>query len=334
MIFMVYVYKKLVSGKPYYYLRVSKREGKKVVTKDLAYLGSDINNVRKEINNLSKYKSEIRKAYRKINIFLETEYYKNKVISFKLKEDIFLEKQLIELEAIRLHYINNFKKQDLITKKEILNNFIINFSYNTTSIEGNTITLKEAQNLLEEGKTPKDKTLREIYDLQNTQRVFEKLVDSKVKITHKFIEDLHKELMLNIDNRIGYRIKDVKVFRSHFESTPGSYVKSDMDLLLKWYNENLKKLHPFVLAVIFHHKFEKVHPFMDGNGRTGRMLMNVILMNNNYPPMIISRKDRSEYLDCLSSVDDINLIQIDEKYEKLIRFVVSGMTSFYWNIFL
>jgi Fic family protein len=62
-----------------------------------------------------------------------------------------------------------------------LNNFIINFSYNTTSIEGNTITLKEAQNLLEEGKTPKDKTLREIYDLQNTQRVFEKLVDSKVK---------------------------------------------------------------------------------------------------------------------------------------------------------
>ncbi|MDD4563834.1 MAG: Fic family protein [Candidatus Nanoarchaeia archaeon] len=331
---MVYVYKKLVSGKPYYYLRVSKREGKKVVTKDLAYLGSDINNVRKEINNLSKYKSEIRKAYRKINIFLETEYYKNKVISFKLKEDIFLEKQLIELEAIRLHYINNFKKQDLITKKEILNNFIINFSYNTTSIEGNTITLKEAQNLLEEGKTPKDKTLREIYDLQNTQRVFEKLVDSKVKITHKFIEDLHKELMLNIDNRIGYRIKDVKVFRSHFESTPGSYVKSDMDLLLKWYNENLKKLHPFVLAVIFHHKFEKVHPFMDGNGRTGRMLMNVILMNNNYPPMIISRKDRSEYLDCLSSVDDINLIQIDEKYEKLIRFVVSGMTSFYWNIFL
>lgn len=331
---MVYVYKKLVSGKPYYYLRVSKREGKKVVTKDLAYLGSDINNVRKEINNLSKYKSEIRKAYRKINIFLETEYYKNKVISFKLKEDIFLEKQLIELEAIRLHYINNFKKQDLITKKEILNNFIINFSYNTTSIEGNTITLKEAQNLLEEGKTPKDKTLREIYDLQNTQRVFEKLVDSKVKITHKFIEDLHKELMLNIDNRIGYRIKDVKVFRSHFESTPGSYVKSDMDLLLKWYNENLKKLHPFVLAVIFHHKFEKVHPFMDGNGRTGRMLMNVILMNNNYPPMIISRKDRSEYLDCLSSVDDINLIQIDEKYEKLIRFVVSGMTNFYWNIFL
>ncbi len=156
----------------------------------------------------------------------------------------------------------------------------------------------------------------------------------RLKITHKFIEDLHKELMLNIDNRIGYRIKDVKVFRSHFESTPGSYVKSDMDLLLKWYNREFKELHPFVLAVIFHHKFEKVHPFMDGNGRTGRMLMNVILMNNNYPPMIISRKDRSEYLDCLSSVDDINLIQIDEKYEKLIRFVVSGMTNFYWNIFL
>ncbi|MFA5543768.1 MAG: Fic family protein [Bacilli bacterium] len=331
---MVYIYKKLISGKPYYYLRASKREGKKVLTKDLAYLGSDINKVREEINNLTKYKFEIRKAYRKINVFLENEYYKDKIKSIKLKKDEFLGEKLIELESIRLHYLNNFKKQNKLTKKETLNNFIINFSYNTTSIEGNTITLKEVQNLLEEGKTPKDKTLREIYDLQNTQRVFEEYIDSKIKINHKFIESLHKDLMLNIDNRIGYRTKDVKVFRSHFDSTPGPYVKSDMNLLLEWYNDNLKKLHPFVLAIIFHHKFEKIHPFMDGNGRTGRMLLNLILMNNNYPPLIISRKNRNEYLDCLSSVDDINITQVSEKYKRLIEFVISEMTESYWNIFL
>ena len=331
---MVYIYKKMISEKPYYYLRASKREGKRIVAKDLVYLGNNIETVRKEISNLSKYKVEIRKAYRKINLFLESEYYKNKTKNLKLKEDIFLDEQLINIEAIKLHYKDKFKKENLTTQKEILRNFLINFAYNTASIEGNTITLKEAQNLLEKGKTPKDKTLREIYDLQNTEKLFNNLFAKKNKITHKFIENLHKELMLNIDQRTGYRLKDVKVFRSHFDSTPGPYIKTDMGLLLKWYNENMKKLHPFVLAVIFHHKFEKIHPFMDGNGRIGRMLMNVILMNNNYPPIIISKKDRTEYLDSLASADKINLNEINQKYKKIVKFSAIQMENFYWNIFL
>lgn len=324
----------MISGKFYYYLRISKRTGKQVITKDIAYLGNDIKEAREKIMNLSKYKEEIRKSYRKINLFLEAEYYLHKAEKLKLKQNEFLDKQLTQIEAIKLHYLENFKKEDLQSKKEIIKKFTINFAYNTTSIEGNTITLKEAQNLLEEGKTPKDKTLREIYDIQNTEATFIELLTNKQKISQKLIEAIHKKLMVNIDKRIGYRIKDIRVFLSHFDSTPGSYVRADMELLIDWYRKNEKKLHPLVLASLFHHKFEKIHPFSDGNGRTGRMIVNLILMDQGYPPMIIYKKDRSMYIDALNSADKINIIKIDKKYKKLVNFMAEELISSYWNLFL
>ncbi len=140
--------------------------------------------------------------------------------------------------------------------------------------------------------------------------------------------------MKNIDIRIGYRTTDNRVFKSHFDSSPGVYVKTDMDLLLKWYKEYKKKLHPLALASIFHHKFEKIHPFADGNGRAGRILMNYILLLNNYPPMVIYKKDRTMYLDALASADKIGLTQTNNKYKKLISFMADEMTASYWNVFL
>lgn len=331
---MVYVYKKIISGKPYYYLRISKRKGERIITKDIAYLGGNIQEARKAILKVSKYKKEIRRSYRKLNLFFETEYYFDKANKLKLRVDEFLDKRLVEIEAIKLHYGDNFECENLKNKEELSKYFAINFAYNTTSIEGNTITLKEAQNLLEEGRTPKDKTLREIYDVQNTEAVFIELLDGKHKISHNLIEGVHKKLMLNIDLRLGYRTKDIKVMRSHFDSTPGPYVKIDMSLLLEWYEENKKKLHPLVLASLFHHKFEKIHPFSDGNGRTGRMFVNIILMNNGYPPMIIYKKDRARYLDALSSADKINLTKTEKGYKELVDFMADEMISSYWNLFL
>ncbi|MCK5617649.1 Fic family protein [Candidatus Pacearchaeota archaeon] len=331
---MVYIYKKIISGKPYYYLRISKRKGERVITKDIAYLGGDPLSAKNAVLKISKYKSEIRKSYRRINLFFETEHYFNKAKKLKLRADEFMSNRITEVEAIKMHYLDTFIKKTLINKKELIKDFAINFAYNTTSIEGNTITLKEAQILLEEGRTPKDKTLREIYDIQNTEKVFIELLNKKQDISHELIESVHKKLMENVDKRIGYRTRDVRVFRSHFNSAPGSYVRIDMSLLLRWYEDNKNKLHPFVLASLFHHKFEKVHPFMDGNGRTGRMLMNIILMNNNYPPMIIYKKDRMMYLNALGSADKIGLTEIDKKYKKLVDFMIDEMTSSYWNLFL
>ncbi|MBS3087337.1 Fic family protein [Candidatus Pacearchaeota archaeon] len=331
---MVYIYKKKVDKKDYYYLRASKRLKGKQVTKDIAYLGPNIEEARKNFIRLAKDKQEIKKSYRAINLFLETEYYLNKAKSSKLKKDEFLEGNLEEIEACKLHYNKVFNKLDELSKKEILENFAIEFSYNTTSIEGNTITLDEAKKFFETGKTPTNRTLREIYDIQNTKEVILWLLTAKKKINDELIIELHKKLLKNIDKRTGYRTADVRVFKSHFDASPGIYVKSDMKLLLDWYNKNKEILHPFVLATIFHHKFEKIHPFFDGNGRAGRMLMNYILIKEKYPPVVIYKRNRNNYLDALGSADNINLIEINKRYKNLVDYISQEATNSYWNLFL
>jgi len=332
---MVYIYKKIIGGKPYYYLRASKRKGKRVIAKDIAFLGGSIDEAKKSLNKLTEYKQEIRKSYRKINLFIESRYYRKKSEKLKSKKDIFLEEKLIDVEACKIHYNTKFKKENNLTREEIMKSFIIDFTYNTTSMEGNTISIDEARNLLEDGRTPKDRTLREIYDLKNTEKVFLELLYSKEEITHELIQETHKKLMENIDPRIGYRTRDIRVTKSSFKSTPGIYVLTDMKLLLKWYHANKNKLHPLVLASIFHHKFEKIHPFMDGNGRTGRMLMNLILLRNDYPPVIVYEKLRSEYRNALRVADKSNLLETDKKdYSTLAKFIADQMITSYWDIFL
>ncbi|HLD88957.1 MAG TPA: Fic family protein [Candidatus Nanoarchaeia archaeon] len=333
---MVYLYKKTVGDKSYYYLRASVKKGSKILVKDIAYLGRSPDEIKRALEKLPKYSKQIRKAYRTINVFLESNKYMDKIKASELKKDDLLDfEALAEIEACRLHFNTDFKRNNELTKKEILKNFVVEFAFNTTSIEGNTINLKEARILLEEGLTPKSKALREIYDLQNTEKTFFDLIESKSEISHEFISRVHSELMRNIDTRTGYRTSDLRVIKSHFEPTPAPYVKADMDLLLKWYEKSKLKLHPFVLAVVFHHKFEKIHPFMDGNGRTGRLMLNFILMKNKYPPVIIRNKNRGTYLDALRNADsgDLNKVAVGD-YNKLLKFVARELSETYWGIFL
>ena len=323
----------MVGDKSYYYLRASVRKGSRVISKDIAYLGDSIIKAKKSLSKLDGYKEQIKKSYRKINLFLESNHYLELAKEKKFKEDNLLKKDIYGIEACKLHYDKDFKKQNKLTQKQLIANFVVDFTYNTTSIEGNTIELKEVQNLFEEGLTPKNKTLREIYDLQNTKTVFENL-DLKKNISDKLIVNMHDDLLINIDQRKGYRTKDVLVRGGGFSSTPWQFISSDVKELIKWYEEN-KKLHPLVLASLFHHKFEKIHPFFDGNGRTGRMLMNFILLKNNYPPIIIRKKYRTDYLDSLGVADKKNLFSKETKqYRKLVEFVVNELVENYWNTFL
>ena len=333
---MVYVYKKTIGGKHYYYLRASIRKKGRVIVKDIAYLGNSLEEVKRRLENLPKYAVQIRKAYRTINTFLESNHYCEKVQGLKPKNDEFLQEKLLDVEAAKLHFNTKFQNKNETTKNEIFKNFSVEFAFNTTSIEGNTIKLNEARNLLEEGLTPLNKTLREIYDVQNTEKVFLWLVESieQASINNDFIVKIHKGLMENIDVRTGYRTEDVRVFRSNFDSTPAPYVKTDMNLLLEWLDKN-DGLHPLVKATAFHHKLEKIHPFMDGNGRTGRMLLNAILMKEGYPPLIILKKSRIQYLEALRKADKGNIWETKEEfYNELVKFTADEMIESYWNIFL
>ena len=140
--------------------------------------------------------------------------------------------------------------------------------------------------------------------------------------------------MENIDTRNGYRTHDIRVFKSHFEATPAPYIKTDIEILLKFYEKYDNKLHPLVLAGVFHQKFEKIHPFSDGNGRTGRMILCYMLTKKKYPPLIIRKSTRGGYLDAMSVGDRVDLNSIEPKhYKDLIMYLAEELIRGYWNNF-
>lgn len=336
---MAYIHIKKVGNKHYYTLRVSKRnkEGN-VITKDIETLGDDITKI--NLDTLEKkYKKDIRQSYRTLKRFLEVEHYNNLAKKAKLKSSPYFTKAaLTEIEAIHSHYKTAFSHLDKLTQTEIFEMFLLKFAVSSTSIEGNTINLNQARKLLQEDILPKNKTLREVHDLQNTKKVFFTLLEKQPEITLVSIENTHAALMENIDVRKGYRIHDIHILGQPFSPSPARYVQTDMRLLLDWYLKQRKRIHPFALALFFHHKFEQIHPFSDGNGRTGRMIMNLLLQKEGYPPIIIFATVRKEYLHVMNQADKAikkDLFSIDmQYYHSLFAFCLEQYKKTYWNTFL
>ena len=87
-------------------------------------------------------------------------------------------------------------------------------------------------------------------------------------------------------------------------TTAPENVESELIGLLRWYRENKGKIHPLILAFEFHKRYEGIHPFLDGNGRTGRLIMNKILMGKGYQPIIIYKENKESYFNSLAKVND------------------------------
>jgi fido (protein-threonine AMPylation protein) len=329
---MAYIHRKAIKGRDYYYLRASQRKGGKLVTKDLAYLGSTLADAR---HALAKHpEQEVRTAAKTLNRLLTSSHWLEKARQAKPRHTPYLDRPLLEqLEACRLHWQEEYPKHD--TRKDCMRRFAIEFAHHTTAIEGNTITLKEAYRLLRDQRTPQDKTIRELHDLQNTERVFLAIAEQPPEPGHEVIVGIHRELMKGIDARTGYRTRDIHVISARFESAPAQYVETDMGLLIRWYREHEHQLHPLVLAAIVHHQFEKIHPFFDGNGRTGRMLLNAILLRACHPPLIIQNRSRPGYLDALAAADKTGLAAPSPAhYQELVNFLAVELINSYWNSFL
>lgn len=320
----MYIEKKKIGNNIYNYLRISVRSGNKVKTKTIAYLGKgQINN--KELSSMIKKisKSKIEK--------IKQELKETKDIN---KE--FLDKEkLTKLEKIKNNFSKKLKKLDKKLIEDMFKDFKTFYIYNTNAIEGNTLTLEETNLLLNENKTPESGDLREIYDHINEKETFDFISTNKPRINNDLIINIHSMLLNKIDKRIGsYRLHNVRVFGATFETSPAEYVKADMSILLKWYNKNKNKLHQLILASIFHEKFERIHPFYDGNGRTGRMLINMILMQKNYPPIVIENAKRKEYYKVLSIAHKADLGKIDiNLYKPIVDFMYSQFCLTYKKIF-
>lgn len=323
----MYIEKKKI-GKDYYnYLKISVRLGDKIRTKTIAYLGKGTMDKGETKRIFEKFKKTAEGAKQKALEELRLE-------AIDINIELLKEQQISKLEEIKSNFNRKLSDLDKETLRDMYNDFMALFVFNTNAIEGNTLTLRDTDLLLNKGITPSGKSLREINDHLNAKEAFEFILEKKPKITHDSIIRLHSILMKNIDKRIGYyRMHNVRVIGARFETSPAEYVKSDMDILLKWFRKEKSRLNPVILATALHHKFEKIHPFYDGNGRTGRMLLNLVLISNKMPPLIVPDAQRKRYYNSLSEADKVPLNKLQLEYKKIVDFCYFSMLKTYNTVF-
>lgn len=185
-------------------------------------------------------------------------------------------------------------------RDEIIKNynddFLVKYTHHSTAIEGNTLTLIETKMLIEDGISVGGKSMREIYEVVNHKKAFEYItacVENKRPLDEKTVKDIHAIVMENI--LAGGIYRNVDVYISGSEHTPPS--PNDMYRQIKYFYSDLDSRHfdnPIELAAWTHAEFVKIHPFVDGNGRTARLIMNYQLMSAGFLPVSIN-KDFSPY---------------------------------------
>lgn len=180
--------------------------------------------------------------------------------------------------------------------------FLVEYTYNSNAIEGNTLTLKETALVLE-GVTIDRKPLKEHLEAVGHRDAFlyvQQLITDKTPLTESIIKQIHTLVLMDKPEDRGiYRRVPVRIMRAVHEPPEPVLVPEQMEALMKEFTN--KKLHPIESAALFHLKFEGIHPFIDGNGRTGRLVMNFTLMQNGYPPIDVKFTDRRRYYDCFDS---------------------------------
>jgi Fic family protein len=213
-------------------------------------------------------------------------------------------KEIEKLRFLHNSYVSSLNKIELEAYTQQNDSLYI---HGTTAIEGNKLTLRETHYLLNEEIIPKGKSLREINEVQNYKDVKAYLEEYKGRVNLKFIRKLHSLIMNNIDT--GF--ESPGTFRRHnlvyiggcdLGVTLANMIEVDLkDLITSYYDSIKSRKYPFEQAVLFHYKFELIHPFSDGNGRTGREILNYLLRKEGYPRLIIPKKSREAYLSALTS---------------------------------
>jgi Fic family protein len=196
-----------------------------------------------------------------------------------------------------------------IALQKIKESLFLEWTYNSNSIEGNTLSLNETKIVLEDGMTVSGKSLREHFEITNHHEAIEYLeglLNKDYKLTERDILDIHRLILKNIEKDIAgrYRTGGVRIGGANFTPPNAMRVADFVSQLIDFINKNEAKYSDVILATLFHHRFVWIHPFFDGNGRTVRLVMNLILMRSGYPPAIILKTDRKKYYAALNQANN------------------------------
>ena len=267
-------------NKEYYYLKHDFRQDGKIITKE-RYLGITI-------------PEDVERIKRNFKKETQPELYKR-------------------LEAIREIFQENWGKLPASIKEQQKEELAITFTYNTNAIEGSTISEAEVRGIILDKESP-SKSLRDIHEAEAHNAVFLEMLEQRTPISNSLLLKWHKDLFNRSKPEIAGKYRNYSVRVGSYSAPDYREAKKLMNQLIRFINKELDNINPVELAALVHYRFEKIHPFADGNGRIGRLLMNHILWFSGYPIMIIEYKKRNSYYRALERNEDGFISYFFRKY--------------------
>ncbi len=216
-----------------------------------------------------------------------------------------IQEQLDRIHALKKQ-INALRPLSQSELHELKKWYDVTYTFHSNAIEGNSLTLEETRVVVEDGLTVEGHPLRELIEAKNHKEMIDELVNvvkEKRSIDETLVLKFFRIFMKDIDDTNAGRYRDVQVYITGEEQLPppATDVPRLMNELFAWYEEATTDTDPVLLAFVFHYRFVKIHPFIDGNGRLARILTNLILMRAGYPLMIVPVVRRREYIAGLKS---------------------------------
>jgi Fic family protein len=217
--------------------------------------------------------------------------------------------------------------------KRLREEFMIENTYNSNAIEGNTLTLRETALILQEGITIAGKHIRDHLEAIGHKEAFEymiELADANSPVTGRTIREIHALVLMNdTKNKGTYRNVAVAIIGAAHTPPPPYLVHEQVETLIADY-EGLKQDSHIIEAIAeFHLRFEGIHPFIDGNGRTGRLILNLELIKAGFLPVNIKFIDRNKYYDCFDDYankhkpDALAQLVSDYETEELLKYMAT-----------
>ncbi len=291
---------------------------KKINTNNYYYLEEKINN--KTVNTFMssskiKYDVDFLKIFKEQR--LKAVLKKTNDVKKKYKLKHLTTAQIYELEKLKYN-LNIFKKYFKESYEQFYEDEYIRYYQGSASVEGNTINLKEAGLIIKENISVEGKNIDEIKEIQNL-KASKKIIDKFPEITETTIKKIHAAIMNGFENKTPGKYREIPIYVIGSDVKRPNYkeIPNKMKLFVDWYNKNKSKMHPIELTSIMHVWFECLHPFIDGNGRVGRELLNLILLKNNYPYVIINLKNKNKYFSVLENLYSFGF----KEYNKFSEFV-------------
>jgi len=223
---------------------------------------------------------------------------------------VFLDKKMWKIIETRKKELDSLRPLPAVAVKKLREQFEIEMTYNSNAIEGNSLTLKETFLVINEGITVKNKPLKDHLEARGHKEALDylvELIDKKKKITfnEKIILELHYLISKDIEKEWAgkYRNSNVRIGGAKHKPVDALFVKEEMEKLISWYRKEARSMNVIERAALLQHKFVYIHPFFDGNGRTSRLLMNLLFLQEGYPIVTILKNDRKKYYRMLQEAD-------------------------------